>query len=141
MLKIRSFLTVIPPLRRNRETDEVFMREKYESLSAAVLKELAKARGIKSVSAMKKSQVIEAMLAEDAREQQEKAGREQEEKQEIKPEEKTEERHEEKHEERHERENGEYRRNREVRESREPRENRSDRPPMDLAQLDSVVQK
>ena len=119
------------------------MREKYESLSAAVLKELAKARGIKSVSAMKKSQVIEAMLAEDAREQQEKAGREQEEKQEIKPEEKTEERHEEKHEERHERENGEYRRNREVREvreSREPRENRSDRPPMDLAQLDSGVQ-
>ena len=92
------------------------MREKYESLSAAVLKELAKARGIKSVSAMKKSQVIEAMLAEDAREQQEKAGREQEEKQEIKPEEKTEERHEE----RHERENGEYRRNREIRESREP---------------------
>ena len=84
MLKIRSFLTVIPPLRRNRETDEVFMREKYESLSAAVLKELAKARGIKSVSAMKKSQVIEAMLAEDAREQQEKAGREQEEKQESK---------------------------------------------------------
>ncbi len=120
------------------------MREKYESLSAAVLKELAKARGIKSVSAMKKSQVIEAMLAEDAREQQEKAGREQEEKQEIKPEEKTEERHEEKHEEkheeRHERENGEYRRNREIRENREPRENRSDRPPMDLAQLDSGVQ-
>ena len=100
------------------------------------MKELAKARGIKSVSAMKKSQVIEAMLAEDAREQQEKAGREQEEKQEIKPEEKTEERHEE----RHERENGEYRRNREIRESREPRENRSDRPPMDLAQLDSGVQ-
>lgn len=116
------------------------MREKYESLSAVVLKELAKARGIKSVSAMKKSQVIEAMLAEDAREQQEKAGREQEEKQEIKPEEKTEERHEEKHEERHERENGEYRRNREIRENREPRENRSDRPPMDLAQLDSGVQ-
>ena len=101
---------------------------------------MQKARGIKSVSAMKKSQVIEAMLAEDAREQQEKAGREQEEKQEIKPEEKTEERHEEKHEERHERENGEYRRNREIRENREPRENRSDRPPMDLAQLDSGVQ-
>lgn len=48
------------------------MREKYESLSAAALKELAKARGIKYVSAMKKSQVIEAMLAEDARESKEK---------------------------------------------------------------------
>ena len=44
------------------------MREKYESLSAATLKELAKARGIKAVSAMKKSEVIEAMLAEDAKE-------------------------------------------------------------------------
>ena len=31
------------------------MREKYESLSASALKELAKARGIKSVTAMKKS--------------------------------------------------------------------------------------
>ena len=44
------------------------MREKYESLSVSVLKELAKARGIKSVSAMKKSQVIEAMLALDEKE-------------------------------------------------------------------------
>ena len=44
------------------------MREKYESLSVAVLKDLAKARGIKSVSAMKKSQVIEAMLALDEKE-------------------------------------------------------------------------
>lgn len=54
------------------------MREKYESLSAAVLKELAKARGIKSVSAMKKSQVIEAMLEADAREAQEKQEQEKE---------------------------------------------------------------
>ena len=52
--------------------DEVFMKEKYESLSAATLKELAKARGIKYVSAMKKSQVIEAMLAADAMEAQQK---------------------------------------------------------------------
>ena len=34
------------------------MRERYESLSAFVLKDLAKARGIKGVSAMKKSQII-----------------------------------------------------------------------------------
>lgn len=43
------------------------MRERYESLSAFVLKDLAKARGIKGVSAMKKSQIIERMLEEDAK--------------------------------------------------------------------------
>ncbi len=41
------------------------MREKYESLALADLKELAKVRGIKGVSTMKKSEVVEAMLAED----------------------------------------------------------------------------
>ncbi len=51
------------------------MREKYESLSVSVLKELAKSRGIKGISAMKKSQVVEAMLALDEKEKQEAAGR------------------------------------------------------------------
>ena len=46
------------------------MREKYESLPVLTLKELAKARGIKHVSALKKSEVIELMLAEDEREKQ-----------------------------------------------------------------------
>lgn len=41
------------------------MREKYESLSLVVLKDLAKARGIKGVSAMKKSELVERMLQED----------------------------------------------------------------------------
>ena len=41
------------------------MREKYESLSAAVLRELAKSRGIKGISSMKKSQLVEVMLAQD----------------------------------------------------------------------------
>lgn len=41
------------------------MREKYEALSAAVLKEMAKNRGIKHLSAMKKDQVVEAMLEQD----------------------------------------------------------------------------
>ena len=41
------------------------MREKYESLSLVVLKDLAKARGIKGVSAMKKGELIERMLQED----------------------------------------------------------------------------
>lgn len=41
------------------------MREKYESLSLATLKELAKARGLKGVSALRKSELIERMLHED----------------------------------------------------------------------------
>ena len=45
------------------------MREKYESLSAAALKEIAKARGLKNISALKKSQVVERMLEEDAKEE------------------------------------------------------------------------
>lgn len=46
------------------------MREKYESLPLATLKDLAKARGIKGVSALKKAEVIELMLEEDERERQ-----------------------------------------------------------------------
>jgi transcription termination factor Rho len=41
------------------------MREKYESLSLAVLRDVAKNRGIKGTSTMRKEAVIEAMLAED----------------------------------------------------------------------------
>ena len=41
------------------------MREKYESLALAQLKELAKVRGIAGAATMKKSEVVEAMLAED----------------------------------------------------------------------------
>ena len=41
------------------------MREKYESLSLAVLKDLAKARDIKGLSGLKKEQIVELMLAED----------------------------------------------------------------------------
>ena len=40
-------------------------REKYESLSLAVLRDIAKNRGIKSTSTMRKEAVIDAMLAED----------------------------------------------------------------------------
>ena len=46
------------------------MREKYESLPLATLKDLAKARGLKGVSAMKKAEVIERMLEEDEKEKQ-----------------------------------------------------------------------
>lgn len=40
-------------------------REKYESLKAAVLKDLAKHRGMSGVSAMKKAELVEAMLKQD----------------------------------------------------------------------------
>ncbi|MDO5423595.1 MAG: transcription termination factor Rho [Eubacteriales bacterium] len=49
------------------------MREKYEALSAAALKEIAKARGLKNISTLKKSQVVERMLEEDAKEEARKA--------------------------------------------------------------------
>ncbi len=41
------------------------MREKYETLSLAVLRELAKARGLKGVSGLKKSDLIDRMVTED----------------------------------------------------------------------------
>jgi transcription termination factor Rho len=52
------------------------MREKYESLPLAELKAVAKARGIKGLSTMKKDEVVEAMLQEDERERREKEEKE-----------------------------------------------------------------
>ena len=49
------------------------MREKYESLSAFVLKDLAKARGLKGISSLKKGEIIDLMLAEDAKKTEAKA--------------------------------------------------------------------
>ena len=48
-------------------------REKYESLPLATLKDLAKARKMRGISTMKKSDLIDAMLAQDEREKQEVA--------------------------------------------------------------------
>lgn len=48
------------------------MREKYESLALADLKGIAKARGIKGTSVMKKAQVVEAMLLQDEKNKAEK---------------------------------------------------------------------
>ncbi len=57
------------------------MREKYESLALTQLKELAKVRGLKGTSAMKKAELVQAMLAEDERlkklEEQESAAKQQ----------------------------------------------------------------
>ncbi len=54
------------------------MREKYESIGLTDLKSIAKARGIKGTSQMKKVEVVDAMLALDEKEAQrpeEKAGK------------------------------------------------------------------
>ena len=48
------------------------MREKYESLPVSTLRELAKARGLKGISTLKKDQLVEVMLEEDQREAAEK---------------------------------------------------------------------
>lgn len=47
------------------------MREKYESLSLATLKDLAKARDLKGVSTLRKPELIERMLQEDQLENEE----------------------------------------------------------------------
>ena len=41
------------------------MREKYESLALVDLKAVAKARGLRGISTMKKDELVEAMLAAD----------------------------------------------------------------------------
>ena len=41
------------------------MKEKYESLSLTALKEIAKARGMKHVSAKRKADLVDAMLEMD----------------------------------------------------------------------------
>ncbi len=64
------------------------MKEKYESLALVQLKELAKARGIAGVSAMKKAEVVEAMLLLDEKEKNSAAVKEVP-KEERKPEEKN----------------------------------------------------
>ncbi|MBR3608043.1 MAG: transcription termination factor Rho [Lachnospiraceae bacterium] len=52
------------------------MREKYESIGITDLKSIAKARGIKGTSLMKKAEVVEAMLALDEKEAEKKEEKE-----------------------------------------------------------------
>ena len=47
-------------------------REQYKSLQLVQLKELAKSRGLKHISTLKKDELIDRMLEEDARESEEK---------------------------------------------------------------------
>ena len=50
------------------------MREKYESLALADLKAIAKARGLKGTSTMKKNELVELMLQEDEKDKAEGKG-------------------------------------------------------------------
>ena len=61
------------------------MREKYESLAVGVLRDLAKARGLKGVSRLKKEELVEAMLAQDVVDAKNKAEKEAKEAKEEKP--------------------------------------------------------
>ena len=45
------------------------MREKYESLPLVELREVAKSRGLKGISALRKDELVERMLQEDAKDQ------------------------------------------------------------------------
>lgn len=60
-------------IKKERKNLVQFMREKYESLALAELKEIAKARGMKRISGLKKAELIELMLAEDEKDKE--AGR------------------------------------------------------------------
>ena len=60
------------------------MREKYETLPLATLKDLAKARGLRGISTMKKAQLIDRMVEEDEKEKKEEEKKEEEKKPEEK---------------------------------------------------------
>ncbi|SFB37597.1 transcription termination factor Rho [Acetitomaculum ruminis DSM 5522] len=45
------------------------MKEKYETLSVVVLKDIAKARGIKRISGLKKQEIIELLVKEDEKDE------------------------------------------------------------------------
>lgn len=53
------------------------MREKYESLAVAVLRDLAKSRGMEGISAMRKADLVQAMLDMDEKEKAEKTAEKQ----------------------------------------------------------------
>ena len=102
------------------------MREKYESLSLGALKEIARARGMKGLSSLKKSELVERMLQEDEKD------KKQAEKKEAKTEGKKEE---------HKKEEGKENRKEEYKKEEhrkeEGQEGKSVRAPMEQSELDS----
>ena len=51
----------------------MMMKERYESLPLNELRQVAKARGLKGISALRKDQLVARMLEEDAKDQEKKA--------------------------------------------------------------------
>ena len=103
------------------------MREKYDSLSLGALKEIAKARGLKGISTLKKSELVERMVQEDEKDRKAAEQKKQEETgAETTVERKAESRT-------------------EVREERKPavredgQDNRNNRAPMEQSELDSGI--
>lgn len=103
------------------------MREKYDSLSLGALKEIAKARGLKGISTLKKSELVERMVQEDEKDRKAAEQKKQEETgAETTVERKAESRT-------------------EVREERKPavredgQDNRNNRVPMEQSELDSGI--
>ena len=98
------------------------MREKYLSLSLESLKEIAKARGLKGISTLKKSELVERMVQEDEKERQEKENNSNEQNQETRQ------------------GNGEIRSSsQDTRQNIRPENNRTERPPMEQSELDSGI--
>ena len=73
----KSFQTIFPQIKMVKiESRFNIMREKYESLPLATLRDLAKAREMEGISTLKKAELIEAMLEQDEKDKvkTEKAG-------------------------------------------------------------------
>ena len=102
------------------------MREKYDSLSLGALKEIAKARGLKGISTLKKSELVERMVQEDEKDKKAAEQKKQEEASETTAERRTEIR-------------TEAREEKRAGSREENQENRSARAPMEQSELDSGI--
>ena len=102
------------------------MREKYDSLSLGALKEIAKARGLKGISTLKKSELVERMVQEDEKDKKAAEQKKQEEASETIAERRTEIR-------------TEAREEKRAVSREENQENRSARAPMEQSELDSGI--
>lgn len=102
------------------------MREKYDSLSLGALKEIAKARGLKGISTLKKSELVERMVQEDEKDKKAAEQKKQEEVSETTAERRTEIR-------------TEAREEKRAVSREENQENRSARAPMEQSELDSGI--
>ena len=93
-------------------------REQYESLPAAELKKIAKSRGLKVSSGMRKGEVVELMLEEDQKEAQTEKVAQQERTEEKQPDRVAE---------------------RTAHQDGQPEKNAEDKPALDMSQLDSGI--